>query len=85
MSNCIDPLARESRWKTDVLTRKEIRGELVAETHRERADAEILTLASSFESDEPLRQSFLAAAPVRRVLDGAVKRPRHPELGPTAM
>ena len=63
-----------------MLTRKEIRSELLAETHRERAEAEILTLANSFEPDEPLRQSFLAAAPVRQVLDGAVKRPRHPEL-----
>jgi DNA-binding winged helix-turn-helix (wHTH) protein/tetratricopeptide (TPR) repeat protein len=57
-----------------------------AETHRERAEAEILTLANSFEPDEPLRQSFLAAAPVRQILDGAVKSkiPRHTGSSSTA-
>jgi tetratricopeptide (TPR) repeat protein len=39
-----------------------------AETHRERADACILKIADSFEADEPLRATFLAAAPVRRML-----------------
>jgi DNA-binding winged helix-turn-helix (wHTH) protein/tetratricopeptide (TPR) repeat protein len=39
-----------------------------AETHRERAEAYILAIANSFPPDEPLRQSFLAAAPVRRIL-----------------
>ena len=39
-----------------------------AETHRARAEANILNIANSFASDEPLRQSFLAAAPIRRIL-----------------
>jgi hypothetical protein len=40
------------------------------ETHCACAEAHILTIANSFEPDEPLRHSFLDAAPVRRVLDG---------------
>jgi hypothetical protein len=57
-----------------------------AESHRNRAEAEILTLANSFEPDEPLRQSFLAAAPVRQILDGGVKSkiPRHSGSSSTA-
>jgi hypothetical protein len=39
-----------------------------AESHRERAEACILKIANSFESEEPLRASFLAAAPVRSIL-----------------
>jgi|SRR6476646_10374360 len=39
-----------------------------AEMHRERAEAHILALANSFAPDEPLRQSFLDATPVRRIL-----------------
>jgi hypothetical protein len=41
-----------------------------AETSRERAEACILTIADSFAPDEPLRASFLAATPVRRILRG---------------
>jgi DNA-binding winged helix-turn-helix (wHTH) protein/tetratricopeptide (TPR) repeat protein len=40
----------------------------VAETHRASAEAHIFTIANSFAPDEPLRQSFLTAAPVRRIL-----------------
>jgi hypothetical protein len=40
------------------------------ETHRACAEAYILTIANSFEQDEPLRHSFLDAGPVRRVLHG---------------
>jgi tetratricopeptide (TPR) repeat protein len=36
--------------------------------HRERAVECILALANSFEPDEPLRESFLAAIPVGRIL-----------------
>jgi DNA-binding winged helix-turn-helix (wHTH) protein/tetratricopeptide (TPR) repeat protein len=39
-----------------------------AEAQRARAEATILALANSFAPDEPLRHSFLAAAPVRRIL-----------------
>jgi DNA-binding winged helix-turn-helix (wHTH) protein len=39
-----------------------------AETHRERAEGCILNIANSFVPEEPLRATFLAAAPVRRIL-----------------
>jgi len=39
-----------------------------AEMNRERAETCILKIANSFAPDEPLRATFLAAAPVRRVL-----------------
>jgi len=39
-----------------------------AEAQRERAESCILKIANSFAPDEPLRASFLAAGPVRRVL-----------------
>jgi len=39
-----------------------------AEMNRQSAETCILKIANSFESDEPLRTTFLAAAPVRRVL-----------------
>jgi tetratricopeptide (TPR) repeat protein len=44
------------------------KGHKVAETHRACAKAHILTIASSFAPDEPLRETFLSAAPVRRIL-----------------
>jgi tetratricopeptide (TPR) repeat protein len=40
----------------------------IAEKHRSRAGILILQLADSFEEGEPLRESFLGAAPVRRIL-----------------
>ncbi|MGH9794065.1 MAG: ATP-binding protein [Candidatus Acidiferrales bacterium] len=43
-----------------------------AETNRERAEACILKIADSFAPDEPLRATFLEAAPVRRMLDARV-------------
>ena len=47
-----------------------------AETNRQRAEASILKIADSFDSDEPLRATFLAATPVRRILGGkAVNKP----------
>ena len=39
-----------------------------AEAQRERAESCILKIANSFAPDEPLRTSFLAAGPIRRVL-----------------
>src|SRR6266478_2637598 len=39
-----------------------------AETNRERAETCILKIANSFAPDEPLRTTFLTAAPVRRIL-----------------
>ena len=39
-----------------------------AETHRECAETCIIRIADSFASDEPLRATFLSAAPVRRIL-----------------
>jgi DNA-binding winged helix-turn-helix (wHTH) protein/tetratricopeptide (TPR) repeat protein len=39
-----------------------------AEMHRARAEAHILAIANSFAADEPLRQSFLAAPAVSRIL-----------------
>jgi hypothetical protein len=36
--------------------------------NRERAETCILKIANSFAPDEPLRATFLAAAPVRRIL-----------------
>jgi hypothetical protein len=47
-----------------------------AEVHRARAERVIQSLANSFEPDEPLRSSFLAAGPVRRLL-----KPRRPGGG----
>jgi hypothetical protein len=40
-----------------------------AEKHRAEAKSGILAIASSFAADEPLREIFLSAEPVRKVLD----------------
>lgn len=56
-----------------------------AEAHRKRAEAEILALANSFDSNEPLRKTFLAAAQVRRILDGAVKGKTLRQSGPRSV
>jgi len=45
-----------------------------AKNNREHAEACIRQIAESFEADEPLRATFLSAAPVRQVLRGDVKR-----------
>jgi len=47
-----------------------------AEAHRARAETHLLAIANSFAPDEPLRQSFLAAAPVSRILNGGKARDR---------
>jgi tetratricopeptide (TPR) repeat protein len=43
-----------------------------AERYRDRAESCILQIANSFEPDEPLRATFLAADPVHRILHGKV-------------
>jgi hypothetical protein len=40
-----------------------------AEVQRERAESCILRIADSFSPEEPLRATFLAAVPIRRILD----------------
>jgi DNA-binding winged helix-turn-helix (wHTH) protein/tetratricopeptide (TPR) repeat protein len=42
--------------------------EETAQTHRALAESHILTIANSFSSGEPLREIFLTADPVRRIL-----------------
>jgi tetratricopeptide (TPR) repeat protein len=49
---------------------QQAKNEKAAEIHRKRAESCILKIANSFAPDEPLRAMFLAAAPIRRVLDG---------------
>jgi DNA-binding winged helix-turn-helix (wHTH) protein/tetratricopeptide (TPR) repeat protein len=53
-----------------------------AETYRDRAASCILKIADSFEPEEPLRATFLAAAPIRRILGekAGVKAPRQEQL-----
>ena len=46
---------------------RQAKNDTAAETHRARAEAIVLALASSFEPDDPLRSAFLDAAPVRRI------------------
>jgi tetratricopeptide (TPR) repeat protein len=48
------------------------RNDREAERHRSRAEACVLALANSFSQDEPLRATFLAAEPVRRILNKTV-------------
>jgi len=47
-----------------------------AEAHRARAETHLLAIANSFAPGEPLRQSFLAAAPVSRIPNGGKARDR---------
>jgi hypothetical protein len=46
---------------------RQAKNDTAAETHRARAEAIVLALASSFAPDDPLRSAFLDAAPVRRI------------------
>ena len=49
----------------------------IAEAYRKRAEAAILKIAGSFDPDEPLRETFLAAPPVRRILcENVVNKPK---------
>ena len=45
-----------------------------AEAHREHAQEYIFSIANSFANGEPLRESFLSAGPIARVLSGPVKK-----------
>jgi len=45
-----------------------------AERHRARAEACILKIANSFANDEPLRELFLSARPVARILSASAKK-----------
>jgi hypothetical protein len=47
---------------------RQAKSEIAAEAHRAHAETIILALANSFAPDDPLRDVFLAAAPVRRIL-----------------
>jgi len=51
---------------------RQVKEHKTAETNRERAETCILKIANSFALDEPLRATFLAAAPVRRILRESV-------------
>ncbi|MEO8753840.1 MAG: AAA family ATPase, partial [Casimicrobiaceae bacterium] len=57
--------------------------EAAADAHRARAEAIALALADSFAPDDPLRQVFLNAAPVRRIrgVEGGSKARRQPRVG----
>ncbi len=46
---------------------RQAKNDAAAETHRARAEEIILALANSFAPDDPVRDAFLAAAPVRRI------------------
>jgi DNA-binding winged helix-turn-helix (wHTH) protein/tetratricopeptide (TPR) repeat protein len=48
----------------------QVKEQKTAESYRQQAERAILEIANSFEADEPLRGTFLAAAPVRQVLGG---------------
>src|SRR5262249_53038424 len=50
--------------------------EQAAETHRAYAVGHILAIANSFSPEEPLREVFLSAAPVRRILEGHERQRR---------
>ena len=52
---------------------RQAKNETAAEAERARAEAIILALANSLALDDPLRQAFLAAAPVQRILQNAKK------------
>jgi hypothetical protein len=72
---CEIPLAAWQAYATAWLLYQHVKEHKTAEMNRERAETCILKIANSFAPDEPLRATFLAAAPVRQVLDdGAVKK-----------
>jgi tetratricopeptide (TPR) repeat protein len=48
-----------------------VKNDQAAEMHRALAQTHILAIANSFAADEPLRQSFLAAPAIRRILGTA--------------
>jgi DNA-binding winged helix-turn-helix (wHTH) protein/tetratricopeptide (TPR) repeat protein len=60
----------------------QLKKDKAAEAHRKRAEAQILKLVNSLMPEEPLRATFLAAVPVRRILGEKVvdKVPRRHKL-----
>jgi len=61
---------------------RQTKNEKTAEFHRKRAETCVLKIANSFAPEEPLRATFLAAAPVRRIFieKAAGKVPRQQKL-----
>jgi tetratricopeptide (TPR) repeat protein len=55
---------------------RQVKDETAAEAERARAEAIILALANSFAPGDPLRETFLAATPIRRI-----RRVRGPSKG----
>jgi len=47
-----------------------------AESHRDQAQAYIFKIADSFPKGEPLRESFLSAAPIMRILSSSSEKRR---------
>jgi len=72
-------------WRVDGTAWKfyqQTKNQKAAETHRKRAEACILKIANSFAPEEPLRATFLATTPIRRILGENVpaKVSRQPKL-----
>jgi len=72
-------------WRLDATAwdlYRHARNEEMAETHRKRAEICLLKIANSFAPEEPLRATFLAAAPVCRILGDSVpaRVPRQQKL-----
>ena len=59
---------RVHRTRSDLYRR--VKNTAAAEQHRARAEAIVLALADSFAPDEPLRNTFLAAGPIRSLRSG---------------
>jgi DNA-binding winged helix-turn-helix (wHTH) protein/tetratricopeptide (TPR) repeat protein len=62
------PMAAWRLYATRAELHRRAKKEKAAEADRRRTETILLSLADSFESDEPLRRSFLAAGPVQRIV-----------------
>jgi tetratricopeptide (TPR) repeat protein len=62
------PMAAWRLDRTAWVFYQQAKNEKAAEVHRKRAESCILKIANSFAPEEPLRATFLAAAPVRHIL-----------------
>jgi DNA-binding winged helix-turn-helix (wHTH) protein/tetratricopeptide (TPR) repeat protein len=80
------PIAAWQTYATAWQLSESAKEQKAAEAYRERAESCILKIANSFEPDEPLRKSFLNAAPVCRILrkKAVSKATRLPKLRPSA-
>jgi hypothetical protein len=58
-------------WRTHAAAWELGRNDAAAERHRAAARDIVLTIANSFDPDEPLRASLLSAAPVRHLFESA--------------